>query len=107
MNILLFYKGRFGCLSFLLSYNFISSKLLVKLTNFHKQALDTLKNAFKHNFSPHTCNFMEYSAHHMQNKTIFLSVLKVNVFFHADFINSITNLYNKNSKESTGDRTKQ
>lgn len=45
-----------GGLNFLLSCNFISSKLPVKLANFHKQALDTWKIPFKHNFSPHTCS---------------------------------------------------
>ncbi len=44
-----------GDLKFLLSCNFNCSKLPIKLSNFHKQALDSWKIAFKHNFSPHTC----------------------------------------------------
>ncbi len=44
-----------GGLKFLLSCNVKCSKLPIKLSNFHKQALESWKIAFKHNFSPHTC----------------------------------------------------
>lgn len=50
----LFFK-RCGGFKFLLSCNFKCSKLPIKLSNFHKQALESWKIAFKHNFSPHTC----------------------------------------------------
>ncbi len=44
---------RCGNLQFLLSCDFKSTRLPVKLSNFHKQALDSWKLIFKHNFSPH------------------------------------------------------
>ena len=44
-----------GGLNFLLSCDFKCSKLPIKLSNFHKQALDAWNIAFKHTFSPHTC----------------------------------------------------
>ncbi len=44
-----------GDLTFLLSCNFKCSKLPIKLSHFHKQAPESWKIVFKHNFSPHTC----------------------------------------------------
>ncbi len=44
---------RCGNLQFLLSCDFKSTKLPMKLSNFHKQALDSWKLIFKHHFSPH------------------------------------------------------
>lgn len=64
-----------GGLKFLLSCNFISSKLPVKLANFHKQALDSWKIAFKHNFSPHTCVLWNNQHVVYKNKTLFFKEL--------------------------------
>lgn len=61
-----------GGLKFLLSCNFTSGKLPVKLANFHKQALDTWKIAFKHNFSPHSCILWNNQHILYKNKTIFI-----------------------------------
>ena len=62
-----------GGLRFLLSCNFLPGKLPVKLANFHKQALDTWKIAFKHNFSPHTCILWNNQHVVHRNKTLFLT----------------------------------
>ncbi len=44
-----------GGVEFLLNCNFNSSKLPIKLSNFHKQALLSWMIIYKHNFSPHKC----------------------------------------------------
>ncbi len=61
-----------GDLTFLLSCNFKCSKLPIKLSNFHTQALESWKIVFKHNFSPHTCIIWNNENIFSGNKSLFL-----------------------------------
>ncbi len=76
-----------GDLKFLLSCNFKCSKLPIKLSNFHKQALDSWKIAFKHNFSPHTCIIWNNENILSGNKSLFFFEW-VNHFFISDLFNA-------------------
>ncbi len=53
--MLLLIFSRFGGLPFLLMCNYDISKLLIKLSNFHRQALLVWALIYKHNFSPQMC----------------------------------------------------
>ncbi len=75
-----------GGLKFLLSCNFKCSKLPIKLSNFHKQALESWKIAFKHNFSPHTCIIWNNENILSGNKSLFfIEWVNQNIFFVSDF----------------------
>ncbi len=60
-----------GGIEFLLNCNFNISKLPIKLSNVHKQALLSWMIIYKHNFSPHKCLIWnnKYITH--QNKSFF------------------------------------
>ncbi len=76
-------------LKFLLSCNFKCSKLPIKLSNFHKQALDSWKIAFKHNLSPHTCIIWNNENILSGNKSLFFfEWMNQNIFFVSDLFNA-------------------
>ncbi|KAI2650693.1 hypothetical protein H4Q32_000737 [Labeo rohita] len=82
-----------GGLKFILSCNFKCSKLPIKLSNFHKQALESWKIAFKHNFSPHTCIIWNNENILSGNKSLFLiEWVNQNIFFVSDLFNAYGDL---------------
>ncbi len=60
-----------GGIEFLLNCNFNISKLPIKLSNFHKQALLSWMIIYKHNFSPHKCLIWNNKYITQQNKSLF------------------------------------
>ncbi len=61
-----------GGLTFLLTCNFSPSKLPIKLSKFHEQALLAWKLCFVHNFSPRKVKIWNNESILVKNKSIFL-----------------------------------
>lgn len=63
--------NKIGGLSFLLKCNFLPSRLPLKLSKFHQQALLAWKLAFVHNFSPHKAFLWNNCDICIRNKSLF------------------------------------
>lgn len=64
--------------------NFNCNKLPLKLANFHKQALEAWKIAFKYNFSPHSCIIWNNQHILFRNESMYIKkngLIKVFVVF--------------------------
>jgi len=83
-----------GGLNFLLACDF---KLPIKLSNFHKQALNAWKLVYKHNFSPHSCVIWNKWYVLFKNKTIFWNDwFNKGLIFIKDLMNQSGDLLNYN-----------
>lgn len=86
-----------GGLNFLLTCDFKCTKLPIKLSNFHKQALNAWKLVYKHNFSPHSCVIWNNQYILFKTKTIFWNDwFNKGLIFVTDLMNQSGDLYNYN-----------
>lgn len=85
---------RVGGLKFLLTCNFSSSKLPIKLSKFHEQALLAWKLCFVHNFSPHKVKLWNNESILVKNKSIFFKNWHEKVIdYLCDMLDSRGNVY--------------
>ena len=85
---------KIGSLKFLMCCNYTVSKLPIKLSMFHQQALLSWKLSFVHNFSPHKEILWNNANITIRNKSIYKDEwIERNICFVADLFNDNGNIY--------------
>ena len=85
---------KIGSLKFLECCNYTVSKLPIKLSMFHQQALLSWKLSFVHNFSPHKEILWNNANITIRNKSIYKDEwIERNICFVADLFNDNGNIY--------------